>query len=134
MRAPEPPPLTDELETLLRRLRLPHIRRAAPEVIATARAQRWEPAEVLKALFIEELTGRERSALATRRKAAAFPDGQDLRGLGADVIVHSGPHPVVAADARVGEATGEPGGVRTVGDGQDLLLGGPWTDGRRGRA
>jgi DNA replication protein DnaC len=76
MRAPEPPPLADDIEALLRRLRLPHIRRAAPEVIATARAQRWEPAEVLKALLSEELTGRERSALATRRKAAAFPTGK----------------------------------------------------------
>ena len=76
MRTPEPPPLTDDLEALLRRLRLPHIRRAAPEVIATARAQRWEPTEVLKALLTEELTGRERSALATRRKAAAFPTGK----------------------------------------------------------
>ena len=76
MRTPEPPPLTDELETLLRRLRLPHIRRSAPEVLATARAQRWEPAEVLKALLTEELNGRERSALGTRRKAAAFPTGK----------------------------------------------------------
>ena len=76
VRAPEPPPLADEIETLLRRLRLPHIRRAAPEVIATARTQRWEPAEVLKALLTEELTGRERSALATRRKTAAFPTGK----------------------------------------------------------
>lgn len=76
MRTPEPPPLTDELDVLLRRLRLPHIRRAAPEVLATARAQRWEPAETLKALLAEELTGRERSALATRRKQAAFPTGK----------------------------------------------------------
>ncbi len=76
MRTPEPPPLASEIETLLRRLRLPHIRRCAPEVIATARAQRWEPGEVLKALLSEELTGRERSALATRRKAAAFPTGK----------------------------------------------------------
>ena len=75
MRAPEPPPLAEDLEALLRRLRLPHIRRAAPEVIATARAQRWEPAEVLKILFGEELAGRERSSLATRRAAAAFPTG-----------------------------------------------------------
>ena len=76
VRTPEPPPLADEIETLLRRFRLPHIRRAAPEVLATARTQRWEPAEVLKALLSEELTGRERSALATRRKAAAFPTGK----------------------------------------------------------
>ena len=45
--APAPPPLDADLEALLRRMRLPHIRRAAPEVLATAKAQRWEPAEVL---------------------------------------------------------------------------------------
>jgi transposase InsO family protein len=33
MRTPEPPPLPDDLESLLRRLRLPHIRRSAPEVL-----------------------------------------------------------------------------------------------------
>jgi DNA replication protein DnaC len=73
---PAPPPLPDDLEALLRRLRLPHIRRHAPQVIATARAQRWEPAEVLRALLTEEAAGRERSALATRRAAAAFPTGK----------------------------------------------------------
>ena len=70
------PPLPVDLEDLLRRLRLPHIRRHAPEVVATAKAQRWEPAEVLKALFAEEVAGRERSALATRRAAAGFPTGK----------------------------------------------------------
>ena len=70
------PPLPADLEDLLRRLRLPHIRRHAPEVVATAKAQRWEPAEVLKALFAEEVAGRERSALATRRSAAGFPTGK----------------------------------------------------------
>ena len=64
------------MEALLRRLRLPHIRRHAPDVIATAKAQRWEPVEVLRALFVEEAAGRERSALATRRAAAAFPTGK----------------------------------------------------------
>jgi DNA replication protein DnaC len=76
MRTPEAPPLPDDLESLLRRLRLPHIRRTAPDVLATARAQRWEPAEVLRALLAEELAGRERSSLATRRAAAAFPTGK----------------------------------------------------------
>jgi len=76
VRTPEAPPLPDDLEALLRRLRLPHIRRAAPEVLATARAQRWEPAEVLRTLLAEELAGRERSSLATRRAAAAFPTGK----------------------------------------------------------
>ena len=73
---PISPPLPDDLEALLRRLRLPHIRRHAPEVIATAKAQRWDPAEVLRALFTEEAAGRERSALATRRAGAGFPTGK----------------------------------------------------------
>src|SRR2546422_4796437 len=71
-----PPPLPAELEALLRRMRLPYMRRAAPEVLATARSQRWEPAEVLKVLLGEEVAGRERSALATRRAQAAFPTGK----------------------------------------------------------
>jgi DNA replication protein DnaC len=73
---PSAPPLPPELEALLRGLRLPHIRRHAPEVLATAKAQRWDPAEVLKALLVEEAAGRARSALATRQAAAAFPTGK----------------------------------------------------------
>ena len=76
---PAPPPLPEDLEALLRRLRLPHIRRHAPEVVATAKAQRWEPVEVLRALFTEESAGRERSALATRRAAAGFPTGKTFQ-------------------------------------------------------
>jgi DNA replication protein DnaC len=35
---------------------MPHLRRLAPEVLASARVQRWEPAEVLKVLLQEEVT------------------------------------------------------------------------------
>ena len=76
MSGPTPPPLPAELEALLRHMHLPYMRRAAPEVLATARAQRWDPAEVLKVLLAEEVAGRERSALATRRTQAAFPTGK----------------------------------------------------------
>jgi DNA replication protein DnaC len=75
-RTPTPPPLEPELEALTRRMRLPHLRRIAPEVLATAKAQRWEPAEVLRVLLAEEVAGRDRSALATRRARAAFPTGK----------------------------------------------------------
>ena len=73
---PTPPPLDGDLEALLRRMRLPHMRRTAPEVLATARAQRWDPGELLKVLLAEEVAGRDRSALATRRARAAFPTGK----------------------------------------------------------
>ena len=55
---------------------MPYARVLAPELIATAKAQHWEPVEVVKALLVEEVAGRGRSMLATRRKAADFPTGK----------------------------------------------------------
>ena len=73
---PTPPPLPADLEALLRRMRLPYMRAAAPDLLATAKTQRWDPAEVIKALLLEEVTGRERSALRARRTQAGFPTGK----------------------------------------------------------
>jgi len=70
------PALPAELEALMRQLKMPYARALAPELIATARAQRWEPVEVPRALLVEGAAGRERSALATRRAAAGFPTGK----------------------------------------------------------
>ena len=91
--APAPPPLDAGLEQLLRRMRLPHMRRAAPEVLATAKAQRWDPAEVVRALLAEEVTGRDRSALATRRARAAFPTGKTFGAWDDDLSSDPRPHP-----------------------------------------
>jgi DNA replication protein DnaC len=66
----------DEVVELLRQLRLPHMRRAAPDLLATAKAQRWDPAEAVRALLVEELTGRQRSSIGARRRAAGFPTGK----------------------------------------------------------
>ncbi|WP_373418387.1 IS21-like element helper ATPase IstB [Arthrobacter sp. BF1] len=70
------PALPADLEAMMRSLKMPHARALAPELIATARSQRWEPTEVIKALFTEEIRGRAASMLATRRKAAGFPTGK----------------------------------------------------------
>ncbi len=78
MNPPVPPPLPPELAAVLTRLRLPYIRRAAPEVCATARAQRWDPAEVLRVLLSEEAVGRNAATRAMRRRAAGFPSGKTL--------------------------------------------------------
>ena len=43
MTGPAAPPVPAELEALMRRMRLPYLRSAAPDVLATARAQRWDP-------------------------------------------------------------------------------------------
>ena len=67
-------PLAEAIE-LTRRLKLPHIRRTLPDLIPTAKAQRWDPAEVVRVLLAEEAAGRDRANLHTRRKRAGFPTG-----------------------------------------------------------
>jgi DNA replication protein DnaC len=65
----------------MRRMRLPYMRKAAPDVLATARAQRWDhwdPAEVLWLLIAEEVTGRDAATRRLRRHSANFPTGKTL--------------------------------------------------------
>lgn len=73
------PPLPEDLQGLFRSLKMPHARAVAPQLVATAKAQRWEPVEVLRALLQEETAGRARSMNATRRKAAKFPTGKTFQ-------------------------------------------------------
>uniref|UniRef100_UPI0032B0F0D6 ATP-binding protein n=1 Tax=uncultured Microbacterium sp. TaxID=191216 RepID=UPI0032B0F0D6 len=73
---PTAPPIPAELEQMMRHLKMPYARSLAPELFATAKTQRWEPAEIVKALLDEEIAGRARSMLAARRKAAGFPTGK----------------------------------------------------------
>jgi DNA replication protein DnaC len=70
------PDLPEELLAVLKRMRLPYLRDAAPEVLATARAQRWDPAEVLRVLITEEIRGRDDATRRMRRKAAGLPAGK----------------------------------------------------------
>ena len=70
------PALPEELLAVLKRMRLPYLRQAAPEVLATARAQRWDPAEVLRVLIAEEIRGRDEATRRMRRKAAGLPAGK----------------------------------------------------------
>jgi DNA replication protein DnaC len=52
------------------------VRRAAPEVIATANSQRWEHAEVLKVLLAEEAAGRDHATTSMRRRSSGLPAGK----------------------------------------------------------
>ncbi len=76
---PTAPPLPAELESLLRRMRLPYLRAAAPDVLATAKAQRWDPAEVLRVLINEEVIGRDAATRRARTKTANFPAGKTFQ-------------------------------------------------------
>jgi len=68
-----PPALPSDLEAGLRRLKLAAIRRQAPQVLVTAKTQRWTPEETLRVLVDAEVTARDESNMATRMKAARFP-------------------------------------------------------------
>lgn len=74
------PPLTDaavqNVIALMRTTRMPHARAVVADVLATVKAQRWDPTEVVRVLLEAEATGRNASMLATRRKRAGFPTGK----------------------------------------------------------
>lgn len=76
VQTPKAPPLPAEMEKTLRSLRLPHIRKAAPEVLATAASQRWEPLELLRVLMEAEAAGRAEAAVRIRRKRSGLPSGK----------------------------------------------------------
>lgn len=68
-----PPALAADLETGLRRLKLASMRRLAPELLITAKTQRWTPEEFLRTLVEAEITARDQSNTRTRRRPAGFP-------------------------------------------------------------
>src|SRR5580658_7095977 len=76
IKPPAPPALADELDRLLRRLRLPYVRQAAPEVLATANSQRWEAGEVLRVLLEQEAQGRDHATIQIRRRSSQLPAGK----------------------------------------------------------
>jgi DNA replication protein DnaC len=66
----------DEVIALCRRLRLKYVREQVEDVVLTARAQRWDPGEVLRVLLVAEAAGRDRSTTELRRRRARFPAGK----------------------------------------------------------
>ena len=73
MTAAAAPPLAPDLAAGLRRLKLAAMRQLAPELLVTARTQRWAPEELLRTLVEAEITARDASNARTRLKNAAFP-------------------------------------------------------------
>ena len=69
-------PTLDEIDRLCRRLRMPYVRRQVGDVVVTAKAQRWDPAEVVRVLLGEEARGRDASTIEIRRRRAGFPAGK----------------------------------------------------------
>jgi len=67
------PVLAPDLAAGLRRLKLAAMRQLAPELLVTAKTQRWAPEELLRTLVEAEITARDASNTRIRLKAATFP-------------------------------------------------------------
>ncbi len=68
-----PPPLDADLTVGLKRLKLSAMRALAPELLLTAKTQRWKPEELLRTLVEAEITSRDASNVRNRMRVAAFP-------------------------------------------------------------
>ena len=66
----------EEVVALCRRLRLKYVREQLEEVVLTARAQRWDPAEMLRTLLTAEAEGRDRATVEVKRRRARLPTGK----------------------------------------------------------
>jgi DNA replication protein DnaC len=71
--ATTPPPLPADLVDGLKRLKMAAMRRLAPELLVTAKTQRWNPEEFLRTLVEAEITARDASNARTRMRQATFP-------------------------------------------------------------
>lgn len=89
-----PPVLPADLTAGLRRLKLAAMRQLAPELMLTAKTQRWAPEEVLRALVEAEIAARDASNQRARLKAAAFPVLKTLEEF--DLAASSIPAPTFA--------------------------------------
>lgn len=65
--------LAPDLERALRRLKLRAVRQLGPEVLQTAKVQRWAPEELLRTLVEAEIAARDAAGERARLRAATFP-------------------------------------------------------------
>src|SRR5215217_2200166 len=72
------PTLAADLTAGLKRLKMAGMRRLAPELLVTAKTQRWNPEELLRTLVEAEITARDESNARTRMRSAAFPVTKSL--------------------------------------------------------
>jgi hypothetical protein len=73
MTATSPTRSAADLEHGLRRLKLASMRRVAPELLVTAKAQRWTLQELLRSLVEIEINARDASNVRLRGKRACCP-------------------------------------------------------------
>jgi len=86
-----PPALAPDIAAGLRRLKLAAMRQLAPELLITAKTQRWAPGELLRTLIGAEITARDASNARARMRTAAFPVTKTLDELDRSACSIPGP-------------------------------------------
>ena len=80
--AAAPPPLAPDLVEGLRRLKLATMREQAPDVLQSAKTQRWGAEDVLRTLLKVEIAAREAANRRMRLKQRGQPMGVDPNRIG----------------------------------------------------
>jgi DNA replication protein DnaC len=91
MTAASAPPLAPDLAAGLRRLKLAAMRQLAPDLLITAKTQRWAPEELLRTLVEAEVASRDASNARTRMRNAAFPVAKTIDELDRSACSIPGP-------------------------------------------
>ena len=126
MTAHAPAALAADLEGALRRLKLAAMRTIAPQLLITAKTQRWTPEDLLRALVETEIAARDRDRLAAWRRTPTLawaPGGERLADVQARVMPGLGGLLTELA------AAGSPGSIDApqVGGYRDAPPVHPWT-------
>ena len=114
-----PPPLAPDLTDGLRRLKLAAMRRLAPELLLTARTQRWAPEELLRTLVEAEISARDASNARTRLKSRRVPGDQDPRRVRPGRVLGPAGHLRLPGLAGMDHGPGEPVPGRAGRHGQE---------------
>lgn len=82
------PDLPADLVAGLRRLKLASMRRLAPELLVTAKTQRWSPEDFLRTLVEAEIASRGRVQRRGPTESSEVPGPKNARGVRRGCLVH----------------------------------------------
>ena len=103
-----PPALPADIEAGLRRLRLRAMRSLSPELLVTAKTQRWKPEEFLRTLIEAEIASRDASNAGQPAQGRRLPGHQDARRVRRARLLGQADDVRLPLEPRVGAGQGEP--------------------------
>ena len=116
------PPLAPDLAAGLRRLKLAAMRQLAPELLITAKTQRWAPEELLRTLIEAEIAARDASNARDPDEGGRVPGHQDPRRVRPVRVLHPRPDPGLPGLPGMDQRQGELCLVGPAGTGKSHVL------------